>query len=137
MLSFRLPECMRVSSGSFSGQFQIGQAVRLRLEFQKAQRKKSTAIMCMKRGIQDMHNWFHLPNMRPFLLAFAMVAAWTAVVCAEGVDNGAITSIHAIHTLTKAQAQAGLPVAFEATVTYYNKSGHRPLCAGWRRSDLC
>jgi diguanylate cyclase (GGDEF)-like protein len=37
-------------------------------------------------------------------------------------EPSAITSLHAIHTLSKAQARAGLPVAFEATITYYNKS---------------
>ena len=77
----------------------------------------------MKRGNQDMHNWFHLPNMRPFLLAFAMVAACTSVAFAGEAGPGVITSLHAIHNLTKAQAGSGLPVAFEATVTYYNKSG--------------
>jgi diguanylate cyclase (GGDEF)-like protein len=33
-----------------------------------------------------------------------------------------LTSIHAIHILPKSEAQTGLPVAFEATVTYYNRS---------------
>ena len=34
------------------------------------------------------------------------------------------TSLRAIHTLTNAEARQGLPVAFEATVTYYRGSEH-------------
>jgi diguanylate cyclase (GGDEF)-like protein len=60
--------------------------------------------------------------MRILLLAFAMVAALTSAACAGEAGAGAITSLHAIHTLTKAQARGGLRVAFEATVTYYNRS---------------
>ena len=33
-----------------------------------------------------------------------------------------LTTLHAVHSLTKAEARGGLPVAFEATVTYYNKT---------------
>jgi hypothetical protein len=33
-----------------------------------------------------------------------------------------ITTLHAVHSLTKAEAQGGQLVAFEATVTYYNPS---------------
>ncbi len=62
--------------------------------------------------------------MRFLLLALAMVAAWTTSSSAFAGDAaaGVITSLHAIHTLTKTQARVGLPVAFEATITYYNKS---------------
>ena len=59
---------------------------------------------------------------RIVLFAFAIVATWTSASCAGEAGAGVITSLHAIHTLTKAQARAGLPVAFEATVTYYNRS---------------
>jgi diguanylate cyclase (GGDEF)-like protein len=55
-------------------------------------------------------------------IAFAV--AW-ALLCASAAPASAqapLTSLHAIHTLTKAEAQSGHPVAFEATVTYYNRS---------------
>jgi diguanylate cyclase (GGDEF)-like protein len=39
-------------------------------------------------------------------------AAWAA-------EPGALTTLHAIHALTNAEASRALPVAFEATVTYY------------------
>jgi len=42
-------------------------------------------------------------------------AAWTA-------EPSVLTTLHAIHALSKADAAKGIPVAFEATVTYYNKS---------------
>jgi diguanylate cyclase (GGDEF)-like protein len=61
--------------------------------------------------------------MRFLLLALAMVAAWNSSAAFAGeAAAGLITSLHAIHTLTKTQARVGLPVAFEATITYYNKS---------------
>src|ERR1035438_8409499 len=40
-------------------------------------------------------------------------AAWAAT-------PATLTTLRAIHTLTNAEADRGLPVAFEATVTYYN-----------------
>ena len=39
-----------------------------------------------------------------------------------GAQPATLTSISAIHNLTREQAAAGIPVAFEATVTYYSKS---------------
>jgi diguanylate cyclase (GGDEF)-like protein len=42
-------------------------------------------------------------------------AAWSA-------EPGPLTTLHAIHSLKKDEARAGLPVAFDATVTYYNSS---------------
>ena len=58
--------------------------------------------------------------MKKLLSAFAIVlccasAAWSA-------DSGARTTLRALHALTNAEAGAGIPVAFEATVTYYDKS---------------
>ncbi len=55
------------------------------------------------------------------ILAVAIAAAWSSAAFAE--QPAGLTSLHAIHSLTKAQAREGLPVAFEATVTYYNRSG--------------
>lgn len=49
------------------------------------------------------------------LLAFVICksAGWAA-------QSAPLASLHSIHTLTLDQARSGLPVAFEATVTYYN-----------------
>jgi len=33
-----------------------------------------------------------------------------------------LTTLHAVHSLSKTEAAAGVPVAFEATVTYYNRT---------------
>lgn len=54
------------------------------------------------------------------LMVALMVACWTVSGWSE--EPGTLTSLHAIHMLTKAQARGMIPVAFEATVTYYNKS---------------
>lgn len=54
------------------------------------------------------------------ILAVVIGLSGYAESCAA--EPNAVTSLHAIHTLSKAQARAGLPVAFEATVTYYNTS---------------
>jgi len=54
------------------------------------------------------------------LTAAAIMAAGAA--SASPTAPPTLTTLHAIHTLTKAQARENLPVAFEATVTYYNKS---------------
>jgi diguanylate cyclase (GGDEF)-like protein len=45
--------------------------------------------------------------------------AWLTCVAQSPVP---LTTLHAIHSLTKAEARQGLPVAFEGTVTYYNSS---------------
>ena len=49
-----------------------------------------------------------------------MTAACASAAWAAGPAT--ITTLHNIRTLTKAEARNGLPVAFEATVTYYNRS---------------
>ena len=54
------------------------------------------------------------------ILAAAMAAEWTSTAWAEA--PGVLTTLQAIHSLTKAEARGGLPVAFEASVTYYNKN---------------
>lgn len=53
-------------------------------------------------------------------LAATLTAACAAAAWAAGPAT--ITTLHAIRILTKAEARNGLPVAFEATVTYYNRS---------------
>jgi diguanylate cyclase (GGDEF)-like protein len=57
---------------------------------------------------------------RTLLLASVMTCA--AVSTAWSTEASPLDTVHAIHSLTKADARAGLPVAFEATVTYYNRS---------------
>ena len=57
---------------------------------------------------------------RTFTLAVAITVAGIPVLWSA--EPGAITSLHAIHSLTKDDARTGLPVLFEATVTYYNRS---------------
>ncbi|MGA3010433.1 MAG: GGDEF domain-containing protein [Terracidiphilus sp.] len=59
--------------------------------------------------------------MKRFVLAFAIILGWASTACA--VPPGALTSLRAIRSLTDAQARLGLPVAFEATVTYYDNNG--------------
>src|SRR5271154_5503462 len=56
----------------------------------------------------------------PFLFAATMAAAW--ISNADAAAPAQLTTLHSIHSLTKEQAQSGLPVAFEATVTYYSPS---------------
>ena len=53
------------------------------------------------------------------VFAIVLAAAWTSA--AGEVVPAPITRLHAIRTLTKAEARRGLPVAFEGTVTYYNR----------------
>ncbi len=57
---------------------------------------------------------------RSWILAVAITA--TSLITAWGTEPSPLRTLHAVHSLTKADARAGLPVAFEATVTYYNRS---------------
>jgi len=56
--------------------------------------------------------------MMRLILTFVVVFGWAAAVSAAA--PAPLTTLRAIHTLTNAEADHGLPVAFEATVTYYN-----------------
>jgi len=49
-----------------------------------------------------------------------MLLAAAAIPAAFAADPAPLTTLHAVRTLTLADAQRGIPVAFEATVTYYN-----------------
>ncbi len=60
--------------------------------------------------------------LRRSLLLAVLLAFLGSSLESRAAEPSPITSIHAIHILSKAQARAGLPVAFEATVTYYNAS---------------
>lgn len=51
------------------------------------------------------------------LVAFLMVTAWFCTAMAA--ERAPLTSLRTIHTLSNDQAGQGLPVAFEATVTYF------------------
>jgi len=55
-------------------------------------------------------------------LSISVLAIFLGCAVAAGAAApGALTTLHAIHSLSNADAGKGLPVAFEATVTYYNK----------------
>jgi diguanylate cyclase (GGDEF)-like protein len=56
----------------------------------------------------------------PALFAVALAVSWISI--ADAAEPAPLTTMHAIHFLTKEQAQRGLPVAFEAIVTYYDRS---------------
>ena len=58
--------------------------------------------------------------LRTMILAVASAAVALSTAWASG--SAPLTTLHAIHTLSKAEAAGGLPVAFQATVTYYNNS---------------
>ena len=49
--------------------------------------------------------------------AVALILGWS--LAARASAPGPLTTLHAIHGLTNAEASRGLPVAFVATVTYY------------------
>ncbi len=114
---------MRVLSGSFSGQLK-----NLGRPFGSAgipSRSKEVIGIMGEAGPTRVSAAGSIGTtlMRTVLFAFAIVAAFTSPACAGDAGPAVITSLRAIHNLTKAQAGGGLPVAFEATVTYYNKNG--------------
>jgi diguanylate cyclase (GGDEF)-like protein len=51
--------------------------------------------------------------------AFAIILGWATAVAAAA--PAPLTTLRAVHALSNAEAKEGLPVAFEATVTYYQK----------------
>ena len=51
-----------------------------------------------------------------------MAIFFGCTLVAHAADPGTLTTLHAVHSLSKADAAKGLPVAFEATVTYYIKT---------------
>jgi len=55
-------------------------------------------------------------------LSAVMAVALGCVWAARAAEPAPLTTLHAIHSLSRAEAAAGLPVAFEATVTYYSKT---------------
>jgi diguanylate cyclase (GGDEF)-like protein len=65
--------------------------------------------------VERLHDWI-LP-MKRLITAFVIALAWAAPAWAQ--PPGTLTSLSAVHTLSNAEASKGLPVDFEATVTYY------------------
>ncbi len=59
--------------------------------------------------------------MKRSISVLAMILGFNSVAWAA--EPGALTTLHAIHILSKPEAQKGLPVTFEATVTYYTRTG--------------
>jgi len=57
--------------------------------------------------------------MRRTATALAMILG--SGLAAYAVQPGTLTTVHAIHALSKADAAKGLPVDFQGTVTYYNR----------------
>jgi diguanylate cyclase (GGDEF)-like protein len=56
------------------------------------------------------------------VLIFAVAIGVVGTETGWASPPGTLTSLHAVHQLKKDEAARGLPVAFEATVTYYSKS---------------
>jgi len=52
----------------------------------------------------------------------ALAGAFAACIPAARAAEPTLTTLHAVHMLTLAQARLGIPVAFKATVTYYSPS---------------
>ncbi len=55
-------------------------------------------------------------------LTVACLAAFVWSASVWGADYSTRTTLHAVHALSNAEARDGIPVAFEGTVTYYNRS---------------
>jgi diguanylate cyclase (GGDEF)-like protein len=58
---------------------------------------------------------------RVLLVAFTLAVTWGGRPLSAAQD-APLTSLRAIRALNEAQVRTGMPVAFEATVTYYNRS---------------
>ena len=58
--------------------------------------------------------------MKSWMLAGAVILGWSPMLGATAPAT--LTTLRAIHYLGRAEAAQGLPVSFEATVTYYNKN---------------
>lgn len=70
-----------------------------------------------------MQNSFNpIFTMKRFVPVFVFILASASSACAA-YPHGTLTTLHAIRSLTSAEASKGLPVAFEATVTYCDNNG--------------
>jgi len=63
--------------------------------------------------------WTRWTRWTQLILAAAIVLGWIPAFGATGPAT--LTSLRAIHDLSRTDAAQGLPVSFEGTVTYYNK----------------
>src|ERR1035438_6507261 len=63
------------------------------------------------------HGSERTPAMKSSISVLAVILGCLTSACAAG--PAPLTSLEAIHALSNAQASQGLPVAFEATVTYF------------------
>jgi len=65
--------------------------------------------------------WFELRLRRSFfaLIQAAAIAFWAVFACVSGAAQKPLGTLQQVHALTNAEAAHRLPVAFEATVTYY------------------
>jgi diguanylate cyclase (GGDEF)-like protein len=60
--------------------------------------------------------------MRKLIAGFAIALGWATA--AGAAPPAPLTTLRAIEALSNAEANKGLPVVFEATVTYYHKGGY-------------
>ena len=56
--------------------------------------------------------------MKRLIVALVLIHCWTPAI--SGAEPEPLTALRAIHDLSKTEASRALPVAFEATVTYYH-----------------
>ena len=68
--------------------------------------------------------------MKRSILGFGIILG--RIVAVSAAAPTPLTTLRAIHALSNAEADKGLPVAFEATVTFVNL----PLCARRRRGHI-
>lgn len=59
------------------------------------------------------------PLHRAVIVSFLI--AVSLILVASGEQPSTLTTLHAVHSLSKSEAGAALPVSFEGTVTYYNR----------------
>ena len=60
--------------------------------------------------------------MKRLIPTIAIILGWA--VAASAATPGTLTSLRAIRSITNEQASQALPVAFEATVTYFREYAH-------------
>ena len=74
-------------------------------------------------GLQSATGWSVALTMRRLLLFLAIVLGWASA--AWSAETAPLTSVRAISALSDEEALQKLPVAFEATVTYYRDYEHQ------------
>ncbi len=61
--------------------------------------------------------------MKRLILVNTIILAWTAFACAAAAEPAPLTTLQAIEALSNAEAGHALPVAFEATITFFRERG--------------